>query len=292
MSLPPMFIGGAGRSGTTLLADLMGCHPEISPVYETYFLGDFALLFLAQDRPPMEVACKRAIEVMDRWSRELPHRPHNKAAHERYAHGPHYLLFSREEAMSAAVECVQRIRGGGHPAKAIGAMSRRLFASHARVDNKRAWVNKTPANLQLLPELTAAFGPQIRFIHILRDPRDVACSVVERPWGPSSHSEAAAWWASKIRRGLEYARSHRVPYMEVRFEDLVERPEPVLNRIFEFVGALPQARLAIANQSQGRTPFDASRVGRWRRDFPTQERGDFYRSCGQLMEAVGYRWAA
>ncbi|SES71567.1 Sulfotransferase family protein [Salinibacillus kushneri] len=30
----PMFIGGAGRSGTTLLVDLIGLHPNISPVYE------------------------------------------------------------------------------------------------------------------------------------------------------------------------------------------------------------------------------------------------------------------
>jgi hypothetical protein len=91
---------------------------------------------------------------------------------------------------------------------------------------------------------------------------------------------------------MEFAKSNRIPYMEVRFEDLVNRAEPVLNRIFEFVGALPQAKLAIAQQAQGREPFDASRVGRWRSDFPSAQRGDFYRSCGQLMESVGYQWAA
>ena len=292
MSLPPIFIGGAGRSGTTLLADLMGCHPAISPVYETDFLRSFTFLFLAADRPPVAEACMQAIRYMDQWSKDLPHRPHNKAAHERYAHGPHYLLFSREEAMSAAVDCVRSIRAGGHPARAIGAMSRRLFDAHARLDNKNAWVNKTPANLQILPELTQAFGSQLRFIHILRDPRDVACSVVERPWGPSAHSQVAPWWASKITRGLEFARSKRIPYVEVRFEDLVSRPEPTLNRLFEFVGALPRAEEAIARQSQGRMPFDASRVGRWRSDFPPAEREAFYRSCGELMKSVGYSLAA
>ena len=175
----PIFIGGAGRSGTTLLADLVGCHPEISPVYETDFLRDFSVMFLAQDGPPLEQACLQAIQYMDRWSRDLPHRPHNKGAHERYAHGPHSLLFSRAQAMEAALDCVRTIRAGGEPAQAIGRMGHRLFEAHTRIDGKSRWANKTPANLHLLPEICGAFGTDIRFIHILRDPRDVVCSVVD-----------------------------------------------------------------------------------------------------------------
>ena len=187
MSHTPIFIGGAGRSGTTLLADLIGCHPRISPIYETDFLRDFVLLFMASDAPPLNESCVRAIQYMDQWSKALPHRPHNKAAHERYVHGPHYLLFSRDEAMAATVDCVRTIRGGGDAATAIGRMATRLFHAHLRADKKASWVNKTPANLSILPELTRAFGPRLRFVHILRDPRDVACSVVDRPWGPQSH---------------------------------------------------------------------------------------------------------
>ena len=119
MSHTPVFIGGAGRSGTTLLADLIGCHPQISPIYETDFLRDFVLFFLASDAPPVNEACVRAIQYMDQWSKALPHRPHNKAEHERYVHGPHYLLFSRDEAMAATVDCVRTIRAGGDAATAL-----------------------------------------------------------------------------------------------------------------------------------------------------------------------------
>ncbi|WP_404454406.1 sulfotransferase [Virgibacillus necropolis] len=42
---PPMFIGGAERSGTTLLVDLLGLHSNISPVYETDFVKFLVKMF-------------------------------------------------------------------------------------------------------------------------------------------------------------------------------------------------------------------------------------------------------
>jgi hypothetical protein len=171
-------------------------------------------------------------------------------------------------------------------------MWRRLFESNTAADRKTRWVNKTPSNLHLLPEICRLFGTDIRFVHILRDPRDVACSVVDRPWGPARHGEVGAWWASKIERGLAFARAHQVPYLEVRFEELVETPAVVLDRIFEFVGEEALGKEVADYHSYGRIPFDLSRIGRWRQDFPSEDREAFIQHCGDLMEAVGYAWAA
>jgi hypothetical protein len=44
----PVFIGGAGRSGTTLVVDLLGTHANLSPVYETNFVLGVARELLAQ----------------------------------------------------------------------------------------------------------------------------------------------------------------------------------------------------------------------------------------------------
>jgi len=292
MQNAPIFIGGAGRSGTTLLADLIGCHPRISPVYETDFLRDFMVLFCSPEAPPLEVACVQAVRYMDRWSQSLPNRPHNKGSHERYVHGPHYLLFDRGLALQATIDCIRTIRSGGDAPEAIGRMATRLFNSHTAQDDKVRWANKTPANLAILPELVQAFGSELRFVHILRDPRDVACSVVDRPWGPKLHGEVGAWWAGKIQRGLEFAKTRNLAYMEVHFEDLVRNPGPILNRIFEFVGEAPLGEQVASWHAEGRIPFDLSRVGRWERDFPAEERAAFLAHCGQLMESVGYSWSS
>ncbi len=290
MPKAPIFIGGAGRSGTTLLADLMGCHPEISPIYETDFLRDFIFLFCAPDAPPLEVACKKALLYMNQWSQGLPHRPHNKGHHERYVHGPHYLLFDRSQAMQSTLICIQAIQGGTSPQIAIARMACQLFDAHAAKDQKSRWVNKTPANLHILPELVQAFGPDLRFVHILRDPRDVACSVVERPWGPQRHGDVGALWAGKIGRGIQYAQGSDVHYLEVHFEELVRNPAPVLDRIFSFVGEAPLGTQVANYHADDRIPFDLTRIGRWQSDFPAEERQVFLQQCGVLMDAVGYPW--
>ncbi|MGH6882780.1 MAG: sulfotransferase, partial [Hypericibacter sp.] len=49
-TIPPLFIGGCGRSGTTLLSDLLGCHSQLSPIYEPGFIMNVAsLIFFNQE---------------------------------------------------------------------------------------------------------------------------------------------------------------------------------------------------------------------------------------------------
>ena len=71
-----------------------------------------------------------------------------------------------------------------------------------------------------------------------------------------------------------------------------EVPREVLDRIFEFVGEEALGKEVAAYHSYGRIPFDLSRIGRWRQDFPSEDREAFIQHCGDLMEAVGYAWAA
>src|SRR5262249_58185450 len=95
----PVFIGGAGRSGTTLVVDLLGSHASLSPVYETNFVLGVARELLAA-RPLAESAA--AVRgLMHQWTESLPQRPHFKRPHEQYLHGPHYLLFGRDHALEA-----------------------------------------------------------------------------------------------------------------------------------------------------------------------------------------------
>jgi hypothetical protein len=84
------FIGGVGRSGTNLIVDMLGLHPSLSPIYET----DFALYFLEFVRNRRLPQLHEAIEFSLDWATPLPYRPHSKRKHEKYHHGPHYILFT------------------------------------------------------------------------------------------------------------------------------------------------------------------------------------------------------
>jgi hypothetical protein len=77
--------------------------------------------------------------------------------------------------------------------------------------------------------------PNARYIHLLRDPRDVARSVVQKGWAGNVYQASELWiqaescWDSLAT----YLTSDQA--IEVHYEDLVTRPEPVLTEICRFV---------------------------------------------------------
>mgnify|MGYP003886539303 CR=1 FL=1 len=105
----PIFIGGAGRSGTTLAVDMVGLHPGISPVYETNFISHLISLLSAPRKLPMPQLQLAILQIMDRWSQNLPRLPNNKRPHERYHHGPHYVRMERAFVMARAVELSEAV---------------------------------------------------------------------------------------------------------------------------------------------------------------------------------------
>src|SRR5262245_57826679 len=109
MDKAPVFIGGAGRSGTTLVADMLGLHPDISSVYETDFVFELLGLLSAPAKPD-EHTLQRITTVMDVWTRPLPLRPHSKREHEKFFHGPHHILFERPFAMARTSKLVENLR--------------------------------------------------------------------------------------------------------------------------------------------------------------------------------------
>ena len=76
--------------------------------------------------------------------------------------------------------------------------------------------------------------PEARFIHLIRDGRDVALSVLKQTWGPQTIEAAAEKWRSRVLRGRSQ-QPYLGFYMEVKFEDLVLHTERELRRICEFI---------------------------------------------------------
>ncbi len=283
MSDSPIFIGGCGRSGTTLLVDLLGLHPRISPIYETDFVVPIGAM-LARGAPPERVV-PRIIALMDTWTAPLPHRPHNKRSHERYVHGPHHILFDRDFALEQTRLLVDSVHAGQGLA-GLRRMMNRLFSEHCRLDDKPRWANKTPAYVHLLPVLHT-LHPDMTFVHCVRDGRDVACSVVTRPWGPSNFTEAAGWWSSKVLDGLRFAQAHPERHVVVRYEDLLSRPESTLEALLERLGEEDPGAVLDRFRASG-LALEGARSGAWEEQFDGKARADFAQRAGPLLEHLGY----
>ena len=286
-SQTPVFIGGAGRSGTTLVVDLLGTHPNLSPVYETNFVTGLAELYDAAQRGEHD---RRRIQAtlwryLDKRTATHGERPQNKRDYERYVHGPHYILFSRNFAMERARQLLDAVAEGEMLA-GVREFVVAVFEEHCRLDGKSRWLSKTP-NYVLHLDLLRELFPDMRFIHCVRDGRDVACSVLTRRWGPKEPVDCARWRIETVARGTGFGQRHPENYLETRFEEFVEQPEVALGKVLEWLGEAGDAG-AIVGRYRKSVGIVGSRVGAWRTIFSAEDREAFHAIAGAMLQSFGY----
>jgi hypothetical protein len=246
----PLFIGGCGRSGTTLLVDLIGCHSQISPIYEPWFIYDVAKLIFIDRDVPAQVRLGRIREEVRSWMSDLDALPHDKKVTERYRHGPYHIRFSPTAARHLTENLCTRLA----VEPALGPFHdyvTELFAEHAKVEGKPYWASKVPRYVLMAPLLKQAF-PDLRFIHCVRDPRAVVASMASRQWAPKTSAERLAYWTINVERGKRFVDQFPDQAVEVRYEDLVANPAHTLSRLFRWLGV---------------TDESAGLVATYRRDF-------------------------
>jgi hypothetical protein len=284
----PIFIGGAGRSGTTLVVDLLGTHPRLSPIYETDFVGQL-LRTVLHPFGPAGATADRIRRLMDEWTEPLPHRPHTKREHERYRHGPHHVLLTRElvlERTERLVADLERSGPGPSAAPLLRAYLTDLFDRHAALDDKPRWINKTPGYVMMLDLLHEVF-PDLLFVHCLRDGRAATASAITRPWGPKTWEQGAAWWRRNVEAGQQYARRHPENVVLVRYEDLLAEPERELAGLLGALGETGAVEV-LQRYLQGGYRFDPARAGRWRDQVARADLALFERHNADLMRELGY----
>ena len=122
-----------------------------------------------------------------------------------------------------------------HDPLTAGDAARSFFEAYAAHEGKPRWGDKSPPYTWKAKRIQRAL-PEAHFIHLIRDGRDVAMSLSEVSWGPGDVQAAATKWVEELSRARHRARRLAAgTYMELRYEDLVADPEPLLRRIADFV---------------------------------------------------------
>ena len=136
---------------------------------------------------------------------------------------------------------------------------RSFYEAYAEAQGKPRWGEKTPQYLRMMGRIARTL-PEARFVHIIRDGRDVALSLLSVEWGPTNVRHAAEQWVDEIHTARR--KLGRIPhYVETRFEELVSDPEPLLRRVCEFVELDFEPAMLSYHRSA------AGRMGEMQRDF-------------------------
>ncbi len=140
------------------------------------------------------------------------------------------------------------------------------------------------SRFELLPKL----WPKARFIHLLRDPRDVARSCIGMGWVGNAYAGAPYWnrpeWRwNQLRHAVPAEQLH-----EVRYEELVSDPEGVLSGICEFLGVAYEPGMLAIDQDTTYSRPDASLSEQWRHRLTAREVELVESRCEALMRERGY----
>lgn len=130
--------------------------------------------------------------------------------------------------------------------------------------------------------------PGARFVHLVRDPRDVAPSVVAMGWAATCW-HATRFWIEPEREVEELKRAAppgRV--LELRFEDLVARPGEELARLCAGFGVDYDARMLSYPEDTTYPPPDASAAERWRTTLRSRDVREVEARAGAMMGRRGY----
>jgi hypothetical protein len=253
-------VGGAPRSGTTLLRTLLGRHPTIASGPET-------TVFLRRVSSPEDIG-------------------------ERLGWDPAMIAQWQCESRSQ-VEFIERFQ------RAILERS-----------GKAVWVEKTPKNAGRFRFVRRHF-PYAKLVHIVRDGRDVVCSLRRTPFAKLDHATsesvaAAQRCAVQWRAGVRAARRFRRDplYYELRYEDLVRDPEGTLRPLIEFLGLPWRDCVLVPSDQPAEKPVGidvdapgaitaageifASSIGRWRQDLNYADSRALHLLIGPLLVELGY----
>lgn len=271
--VPPPFpyIVGSGRSGTSLLRTMLDSHPDIAIPNETHFVVSGG-----RRRSRYERAGGFDIE---RFLADF---------------GPLICRELRWQTQDVR-DALSRAEAGSFPDAVRG-----IFSRYAAQRGKPRYGNKSPVHALALPDIARLF-PEARFIHIIRDGRDVALSYLDAPVGPQTLETATLKWRRFVRRARQGARFVGPGrYLEVRYEELTGDPAAVLTRVCDFIelhfddgmlryherveeafgGPLPRQ-----HRNLHRPP---SRIRDWREQLTGRDVGVVELIAGPLLDELGY----
>jgi hypothetical protein len=262
-----LFIVGSPRSGTTLLTHLVNRFLDFHICRDSGILLRFSRLQSHYGDLSDDASLRRLLEDMygDFFFRQR---------------------FLQRGLTLTAEQLIESLKERTYPA-----LARHILRVTATAHGKSGWGNKKPSYALDLAEVARIF-PEARFVHIVRDGRDVALSMrratdnlFEQNW-----YFAARDWRVHV---LEARRMGRAlgpqRYLELKYEYLLSEPFAALTALLEFVDADVHARkLLTISRREIEGAVRPGNFDKWRREMPHRAQRVVEMAAGDALETSGY----
>ncbi len=259
----PIFVVGVPRSGTTLLAAMLGAHSGLSCGPETHFFVRYA--GIGTQKGSNEQDCKSYEKKMS------PRSASDFVCSIKHSGVPVYEKYGLHPDEIRAFLEKKPVKGES--------LLRALVEPYMVRLGKRRWVEKTPNHISFVSTIREMF-PDALIIKLVRDPRDVALSVMSLPWGPSTLVAALLYWKKLEEMTETFFQSDELSWV-LQFEKLLADPEKELRKLCKFIGEQYEARMldttksaesvnsrAVPWKNKVGQPLDLGRVRVWKKKLP------------------------
>jgi GT2 family glycosyltransferase len=264
---PLIFVSGCPRSGTTMLRNMLAAHPALAmPPEEAYFITRVYGQLKARGR---------TADVELAW--------------ELIRSDPHFRAWRLDVVNLDAA--ISRSRPASY-----AALIRIVFEAAATAQGKALSGDKCTSYSMHWKWMAEQF-PTSRFVHLLRDPRDVCASLPLQFFHHGGVAGAAWWWLLHVREAPRAAAALGSRWLEIRFEDLVSDPAGQLRTICDHV-VIPYdesmtsyaARRGLPAGSHHHTARQSPQAAHrgWRRSLDHDDVVTVERITGRVMRRCGY----
>jgi hypothetical protein len=295
-----LFLGGAAKSGTTLLLSLLDGHPKLAVLpEETHFFGrrknfsaltnypDKARWFLQSSDSDLHILAQGRIERARKTNGSLDTRDYTHFDYTGFVQLTEE--FAKQSWLNDSLIFSEVVR-----AYAI--------ANGCDWRNCVRWVEKTPGNESYSEDLFTLF-PDAKFIQVVRDPRAVFSSRKKhlvRRYGhyAKAHRHVREW--NESARQISKLQKRGGSYLLVRYEDLIQNTARTLEKVCQFIGIefLPVnlEPTRAGKQWEGNSAYEksfggisAESVSQWKNELTKEEVWWIEMHCRTGMEIAGYQ---
>jgi len=130
--------------------------------------------------------------------------------------------------------------------------------------------------------------PNARYIHIVRDPRDVAKSVIGMGWAGNVWDGVRFWVEAEQIWEQMQAQLSNDRFIEIKYEELICFPETVLNRVCQFLGLEFNPAMLEYHQSTTYSKPNSKLIQQWKRKSHPYEVSLVESRVGSLLSQRGY----